>query len=138
MSQPIVEPYLFFPGTCAEAIEFYQSALGANLGYLLRMKDAPEQPPGGFPPEQADKIMHASFRIGETTIMASDGCGEAEPFGGISLSLAVQTEAEAERYFNALAEGGKITMPLAKTFWSPRFGCVTDKFGVSWMINTRS
>jgi len=136
MSSPIVEPYLFFSGKCEEALEFYKSALGARVDCLMRFKDAPEPPPPGqLPPGQENKVMHANFRIGEAMIMASDGCGEAEPFAGFSLSLAVRTGAEADRYFNALAQGGKVEMPLGKTFWSPRFGMVTDKFGVNWMIN---
>jgi PhnB protein len=135
---PIVEAYLFFNGNCEQAVEFYRQALGAEVAMMMRYKDSPEPPPPGMtPPGYENKIMHTCFRVGQTSIMASDGCGtEAEGFRGFSLSLAVNSEAEADRYFNALADGGKVIMPLGKTFWSPRFGMLTDRFGVGWMINT--
>ena len=134
--KPIVEPYLFFGGRCEEALEFYGKALGAKVIMMMRHKESPEkQPPGMLPPGFEDKIMHASFEIGETTVMASDGCEQGNKFGGFSLSLAVHSEAEAERAFTALSEGGEVQMPLTKTFWSPRFGMLTDRFGVGWMVN---
>jgi PhnB protein len=132
-----IEPYLFFGGRCEEAIAFYEKAIGAKVVMLMRYKDAPEQPPEGtLPPGNADKIMHAAFHLGESLIMASDGCGGAdEPkFGGFALSLTAPTEAEAQRVFTALTEGGTVTMPLGQTFWSPCFGIVTDKFGINWMV----
>lgn len=132
----IIQPYLFFNGKCEQAVEFYRKALGAEVEMMLRFKDSPEPPPPGMvPPGWDDKIMHTSFRIGSTTIMASDGCEQGTGFNGFSLSLSVAAEAEADRYFAALAEGGKVTMPLGKTFWSPRFGMLEDRFGVGWMIN---
>ncbi len=136
MKPPLIEPYLFFNGCCEEAIEFYKSALDAEVVALIRFREAPEAPPPGTIPDGwEDKVMHALFRVGGHAIMASDGCGpEAASFSGFSLSLSVATAAEADRYFNALAEGGQITMPLGETFWSPRFGMVTDKFGLGWMI----
>ncbi|MBS1215662.1 MAG: 3-demethylubiquinone-9 3-methyltransferase [Proteobacteria bacterium] len=132
-----VQPYLFFNGRCEEAIEFYQKTLGAEVAMLLRMKDSPEPAqPGRVPPGSENKIMHTTFRIGDTTLMASDGRCEGQPnFQGFSLSVAVPNEAEANRVFAALADGGQVQMPLAKTFWSPRFGMVADRFGVSWMIS---
>jgi len=132
-----VEPYLFFNGHCDEAIEFYKKALGAEVTMLMRFKDSPEpHPPGTVPPGAENNVMHASFRIGDTTVMASDGCSTGQTnFQGITLSLAVANEAEAERKFTALSDGGKVQMPLAKTFWSPRFGMVTDRFGVAWMVS---
>ena len=135
-SRGIVQPYLFFNGNCEQAIEFYKKALGAEVQMMMRYKESPEPPPPGMvPPGFENKIMHASLRVGETIIMASDGCSLEKPkFEGFSLSVAVSTEAEVDRLFNALAEGGKVGMPLIKTFWSPRFGMVTDKFGVGWMI----
>jgi PhnB protein len=135
---PLVEAYLFFNGNCEQAVEFYRQALGAEVSAMFRFKDSPEPPPPGMlPAGYENKVMHTCFRIGQTSVMASDGCGtEAEGFRGFSLSLAVTTEAEADRYFNALADGGKVIMPLGKTFWSPRFGMLTDRFGVGWMINT--
>ena len=135
-----VEAYLFFSGRCEEAIEFYQKALGAKVEMLMRFKESPDpMPPGMIPPGWESKVMHASLRIGETIVMASDGCGgkpgEKPGFEGFSLSLAVPPEAEADRAFAALAEGGNVTMPLDKTFWSPRFGMLQDRFGVGWMVN---
>ena len=133
----IVQPYLFFNGNCEEAVEFYRKALGAEVQMMMRFKESPEPPqPGMVPPGFENKIMHTSFRIGETTLMASDGCAaEKANFQGFSLSLSVANEAEADRVFAALADGGKITMPLSKTFWSPRFGMLEDRFGVGWMIS---
>lgn len=133
----IVQPYLFFGGNCEQAVEFYCQALGAEVEMLLRFKDSPDpMPPGMLAPGYENKVMHTSFRVGQTMIMASDGCStEKTCFQGFSLSLALTTEAEADCYFNALADGGKVTMPLGKTFWSPRFGMLEDKFGVGWMIN---
>ena len=130
-----VQPYLFFDNRCQEAVEFYQTALGAEVTMLMHYKDAPEPPPPGM----ENKVMHASFRIGDSVVMASDDCASKQTgFTGFSLSLAVADEAEAARVFAALAIGGEIRMPLAKTFWSPRFGMVADRFGVLWMINTVS
>lgn len=132
-----VQAYLFFNGNCGQAVEFYRKALGAEVEMMMRFKDSPEpHPPGMLAPGWENKVMHTSFRVGQTVVMASDGCG-SEPggFHGFSLSLATKTEAEADQAFAALAEGGKINMPLTKTFWSPRFGMLEDKFGVGWMIN---
>jgi PhnB protein len=129
-----VQPYLFFDGRCEEAIEFYKKALGAKVEMLLRFKECPDQEHKPSP-DTADKVMHSSLRIGETTIMASDGHCQGKPsFQGFSLSLPVASEAEADRLFGALAEGGEVRMPLAKTFFSPKFGMVADRFGVSWMV----
>ena len=132
-----VETYLFFDGCCEEAIEFYKKILGAEVTMLMRFKDSPEPPqPGMIPSGSENKIMHVSFRIGDTTVMASDGrCAGQANFQGFSLSLTVANEAEADRKFAALAEGGQVQMPMAKTFWSPRFGMVTDRFGVGWMVS---
>jgi len=128
-----VQPYLFFEGRCDEAIAFYRAALGAEVISLLRFKESPD--PGMCPPGAGDKVMHASFRVGETTVMASDGrCAGTPTFQGFALSLTVRTEAEAERFFGALGDGGQVHMPLTKTFFSPRFGMVADRFGVSWMV----
>jgi PhnB protein len=128
-----VQPYLFFDGRCEEAIEFYRSALGAEVTMLMRFKDSPD--PGMCAPETENKVMHASLRIGETTLMASDGqCQGKLSFQGFSLSLAVPNETEAERLFASVGEGGQVQMPLTKTFFSPSFGMVADRFGVSWMI----
>jgi PhnB protein len=131
-----VQPYLFFDGRCEEAIEFYRKALGAEVTMLMRVKDSPEPPqPGMYPPGSENKVMHASLRVGDTTVMASDGHCLGQPtFKGFSLSLDAPNEAQAERLFDALSEGGKVQMPLTKTFFSPRFGMVADRFGVSWMV----
>jgi PhnB protein len=133
----VVQPYLFFNGCCEQAVEFYRQALGAEVEMMMRFKESPDTPPPGMvPPGFENKIMHTSFRVGQTVVMASDGChADKTTFQGFSLSLAVQTEAEADRYFKALSEGGQVRMPLTKTFWSPRFGMLEDRFGIGWMIN---
>jgi PhnB protein len=128
-----VQPYLFFEGRCQEALEFYRKALGAEVTALMRYKDSPDQTM--VQPGSEDKVMHASFQIGETTVMASDGrCGGQPSFQGFALSLTAATEAEADRLFGAIADGGQVIMPLTTTFFSPRFGMTTDRFGVSWMV----
>ena len=132
-----VQAYLFFNGNCEEAVNFYRDALGAQVRMTMRYNQSPDAPPpGAVPPNWGDKIMHTSFQVGDTVVMASDGCGDGETsHSGFSLSLAVDTVAEAERYFNALARGGQVRMPLTKTFWSPGFGMLADRFGVAWMVN---
>ncbi len=131
-----IEPYLFFNGRCEDAIEFYKKALGAEVLMLMRYKDSPEPPPPGMvPPNWDNKIMHASLRIGNATVMASDGCSEGTSFQGFSLSLSVANEAEAEHAFTALSDGGQVRMPLTRTFWSPCFGMLADRFGVGWMVS---
>ncbi len=119
------------------SIEFYRKALGAEVTFLGRFKDIPgTPPPGSIPPGGENKIMHTSFRIGDTTILASDGsCTGKGSFQGIQLALQVKDVAKAEKLFAALSEGGQVKMPMMQTFWSPRFGMVTDKFGVEWMVN---
>ena len=131
-----VQPYLYFEGRCEEAIEFYRKALGAEVTMLMRYKDSPEpHQPGMVPPGAENKVMHTSFRIGETTVMASDGLCSGKPdFKGVSLTITVPNDNEAEQLFAALGDGGKVQMPLTKTFFSTRFGMVADRFGVSWMI----
>lgn len=130
-----VQPYLFFEGRCEEAARFYERALGAKIEALMRFKDSPD--PGMCPSSDENKIMHMNLRIGDQTIMASDGrCEDRPSFQGFALSLNVTKEAEAERLFAALADGGQVQMPLTKTFYSPRFGMVSDRFGVPWMIYT--
>jgi PhnB protein len=131
-----VQPYLFFDGRTEEALDYYRKTLGAEVISLMRFKENPDQGANTkVPPNSGDKVMHASFRIGDTTLMASDGYNQGKPnFQGFSLSLGVATEKEAEQRFNALADGGKVQMPLGKTFFSSRFGMVADRFGVSWMV----
>ncbi len=133
-----VEPHLCFEGRCEEAVEFYRKALGAEVTTLVRFRDMPgPHPPGSVPPGGEDKVMHASFRVGETTVLASDGrCQGPAAFRGIQLALQVPDAATAGRLFVALADGGHVQMPLGKTFWSPAFGMVADRFGVTWMVNT--
>jgi PhnB protein len=131
-----VQPYLFFDGRCEEAIEFYRKALGAQVGMLMRFKDSPEPCPEGMvPPGAENKVMHAALRVGDTTVMASDGrCTGAPQFQGISLSLDAKDDADAKRLFDALSDGGQVQMPLGKTFFASSFGMVADRFGVSWMV----
>ena len=136
MSTNQIEPYLFFGGRCEEALEFYRTVLGAQIEMMMRFNESPEpMPPGSIPAGFENKVMHASFRIGGSRLMASDGNGEGGKFEGFSLSLAVPSDAEADRAFAALAKGGKVGMPLAKTFWSSKFGMLSDRFGVGWMVS---
>lgn len=131
-----VEPYLMFDGRCEEAIEFYGKAIGAKVQMMMRYKDSPDPcPPGMLPPGSENKVMHATLTIGNSLVMCSDGDCKGKPmFKGISLSLNAPNEADCKRYFAALSEGGKVHMPLMKTFFSPSFGMVEDRFGVSWMV----
>ena len=136
MNNTLIQPYIFFGGRCEEALKFYGTALGAQVDFLMRYKESPEPlPPGRLPAGYENKVMHATFRIAGNTLMASDGCEEGASFAGFSLSLAVPTEAEANRAFAALADGGQVKMPLTKTFWSPCFGMLTDRFGIGWMVS---
>ena len=131
----LVQPYLFFGGRCEEALEFYRSAVGAEVQMLMRYKESPEPNPA-MPDCFGDKVMHASFRFGDSTVMASDGMCDGTPnFEGFSLSITVPDETQADRVFDALAQDGLISMPLEKTFWAPKFGMLTDRFGVGWMVS---
>jgi len=130
-----VQPYLFFDGRCEEALEFYKKAIGAEVKVLMRFKDNPEPRPGTVPPGAENKIMHANFSIGDTEVLASDGRCLGQPkFEGFALSIWARNAAEADKVFAALADGGQVHMPLGKTFFSPRFGMVADKFGIGWMV----
>ena len=133
---PIVQPYLFFNGSCEQAVEFYRKALGAEVEMMMRFKESPEPPkPGMVPPGFENKIMHACVNINGAPVMLSDGRVENKPkFEGFSLSLDTNEPAEGDRMFNALAQGGQVQMPLGETFFAKRFGMVADKFGVGWMI----
>jgi PhnB protein len=128
-----VQPYLSFEGRCDEAIEFYKKALGAKVDMLMRFKECPDQ--SMVSPQNGEKVMHAAVRVGDDQILMSDGrCGGSANFSGFSLALSAKSEADAARMFNALADGGQVRMPMAKTFFSPRFGMVADKFGIGWMV----
>jgi PhnB protein len=128
-----VQPYLAFEGRCDEAIEFYKKAIGAKVEMLMRFKEAPDQ--SMVTPANADKVMHAALRAGDTQLLMSDGrCTGSANFHGIALALSVPTDADADRIFGALADGGKVNMPLQKTFFASRFGMIADKFGVGWMV----
>ncbi len=129
-----VESYLFFNGRCEEAMQFYCSALGAKLEFLMRYKESPKPPEGGVPPGWEDKVIHARLLIGDTKVMAADDCQGHPRFQGFSLCVEPSDEAQAKKQFDALAEGGKVDMPLGKTFYSPCFGMVTDRFGMLWMV----
>ena len=135
MQQATVQTYLFFNGRCEEALEFYQEVAGAKVEMVLRFNESPDPVQEDMiPPGFEDKIMHCSFTIGQTTVMATDHPGVVPQFGAFRLALTVPTESAADRVFNALADGGKVDMPLTKTFWSPRYGMLTDKFGIGWMV----
>jgi PhnB protein len=130
-----VQPYVFFGGRCEEALNFYRETIGAEIIAMMRFSDSPEPHPH-MQPGNENKVMHASFRIGETTLMASDGMCEGNPnFNGFSLAITVPDDSEAERVFNALAQGGKITTPLTETFWTSKFGMFEDRFGLGWMVS---
>jgi PhnB protein len=131
-----VQSYLFFNGQCEEALEFYKGAIGARVEMLMRFRDNPDTPqPGMCPPGFDDKVMHAELRIGDSVVMASDGMTPGKPeFKGFSLTVTAKDEAEADRLFGALGKGGQVQMPLGKTFFSPRFGAVADRYGVSWIV----
>ena len=136
----LVQSYLFFNGRCEEALEFYRKALGAQVTMMMRFKDNPDPMtdgcgPDGAPAPDPNSVMHASFKIGETEVMASDGMGGGKAeFKGFSLSVSVASDAEAQRLFKLLGEGGKVEMPMDKTFFASAFGMVVDRFGVSWMV----
>jgi PhnB protein len=132
----LVQAYLNFDGRCEAALNFYKKALGAEVTMLMRMNESPEPPkPGLVAPGSADKVLHAAFRIGETMLLASDcHCSGKPVFQGFSLTITARDEVEANRVFAALSDGGQVTAPLSKTFFSPRFGMVTDRFGVAWMV----
>ncbi len=135
MPTTAITPYLFFGGRCDEALAFYQQALGAEVEMLMRFSESPEPtPPGVLQPGFENKVMHASFRVRGVPLMASDGCDDKSKFDGLRLALSVPTGADARKAFDALADGGSVQMPLTKTFWSPCYGMVTDRFGLGWMV----
>ena len=131
-----VQPYLTFEGRCEEALTFYQAALSAEILSMMRYKDSPlPEGTGARPPGSDEKIMHASLRIGDSVLMASDGrCSGAPEFKGVSLSLALPDPAQAIRIFAALAQGGEVLVPMTETFFAQRFGMVADRFGLSWLV----
>jgi len=132
-----VQSYLFFDGKCDEALEFYKRALGAKVNALMRFGEAPDQ--SMVKPENKNKVMHSEFQIGDTVIMASDGYCNGKPgFQGFSMAIAVPTDAEAKRVFDAISDGGQVSMPLSKTFFASSFGTASDKYGVGWMVITES
>jgi PhnB protein len=135
-----LQSYLFYDGRCQEALDFYTSAIGAKVESLMRFRDSPEPPdPKSMPHGSGDNVMHASFRVGDSVVLASDGFGRGKPvFQGFGLALTVASDAEAERMYAALASGGSVQQPLTRTFFASSFGMVTDKFGVMWMVITES
>ena len=126
-----VQPYLMFAGNCAEAVEFYRTAVSAEVGHISKYKDVPD--PRMVRPGMAEQVMHVQFKVGQSVILASDGCEEGK-FDGFSLAVTLDTTDQADATFAALAAGGSVKMPLAATFWSPKFGMLTDRFGVGWMV----
>lgn len=130
-----VQAYISYRGRCEQALAFYKTAIGAEVTGLMRWKDSPDaamKPPPGF----GEKVMNASFRIGDTLLMADDSPGEVQAeFKGMTLAIEVADDAEAQRVFTALGQGGKVTTALMKTFWTSSFGMLTDQFGVPWMVN---
>ena len=134
-----VQAYLTFAGRCEEALEFYKEAAGAEVTTLMRWSDSPD-PEMKAPPGRENKIMHAAFKIGDTTLMADDGMGTQQKaeFKGVTLALSAASDADTKRLFDALGGGGSVQMPLTKTFWTSSFGMLTDRFGVPWMVMTAS
>ena len=131
-----IQPYLSFEGRADEAIEFYKTSIGAKVEMLMRFKEAPDQ--SMISPGNAEKVMHAALRAGDALLLMSDGrCTGGTNFHGIALALSVKDDAEADRVFAALSDGGKVNMPLGKTFFSSKFGMLSDKFGVGWMVMVR-
>lgn len=134
-----IQPYLFFDGRCEEALEFYKAAAGAKVEMLMRYRENPERNKSMEPPGAEDKVMHSSFKIGDTMVMASDGhCTGKPKFDGFSLAVSVKDAAEADKIYAGLSKGGEPSMPLTKTFFSPKFGMLRDKFGVNWMVMVAS
>jgi len=135
-----VQPYLFFDGKCEEALDFYKSAIGARVEMMMRFGESPEKgDPGHMPPNSENKIMHASFKVGDTLVMASDGhCTGKPSFQGFALALTAKDDAEAEKLFGALGKGGQVQQPLVKTFFASKFGMLTDRYGVGWMVITQA
>jgi len=133
-----VHAYLSFDGRCEEALKYYEKTLGAKLGLVMRFSESPDKPPPGMlPPGAENKIMHSELHIGDTLVMATDGnCAGKPSFSGISLAISVGQEADARRLFDALAKDGQVQMPLGKTFFSPAFGMLVDRFGINWMVVT--
>lgn len=131
---PVLDSYLFFDGTCAEAMRFYERTLGGKLEMMMTYGQSPD--PEHCPPGSKDRIMHASLIVDGRSLMASDTpAGQAGAgMNGFSLSLAYQSADEARRIFDKLADGGKVTMPVSKTFWAEAFGMLTDRFGTPWMV----
>ncbi|CAN5913450.1 VOC family protein [soil metagenome] len=138
----IVQPYLFFDGKCEEALEFYKSAIGAKVETLMRFSEHPDKPDlshMNLPPGSENKVMHAAFKVGDSQVLASDGhCAGKPSFQGFGLALSAKSDAEAEKLFAAVGEGGQVVMPMGKTFYAAKFGMVTDRFGVLWMVMTES
>lgn len=132
---PTLHPYLGFDGTCEEAFRFYERKLGGRIGPMMTFVGTPMADAVGA--DWAKKILHGQIVIEGVTVMGSDvPPGRYEPAKGISLCLSLADVDRAEALFAALAEDGRVTMPLAQTFWAARFGTVTDKFGIPWMINS--
>jgi len=128
-----VQPYVFFEGRAEEAIDFYVKAIGAERKAVMHYSESPD--PTHAPPGSAGKVMHGEFRVGETVVMCSDGmCSGNAVFKGFALTLSARDTDEANRFFNALGEGGQVQMALSPTFFSAAFGMVHDKFGVMWMV----
>ena len=128
-----VQPYLFFDGKCEEALDFYKGAIGAKVDMMMRFKEAPDQ--SQMQPNTGEKVMHAAFHVGTTQVLSSDGhCAGKPSFQGFGLALNAKNDAEAEKLFAAVGNGGQVLQPLTKTFFASKFGMVADKFGIMWMV----
>lgn len=133
-----IAPYLTFNGQCEAALAFYAEALGGKVTALMRFEGSPMDN-DQMPPGWGHKVMHANFQADGAEFMASDGMpGMPAPiYGGFAMSVYVPKDKDrAEQVFNALADGGKVTMPFAPPFWGGHFGMLIDRFGVPWMVST--
>ncbi len=130
-----VQAYLSFQGRTLEALDFYKGAIGATVDMVMHFNDAPPEMQSQIAPEMKEKVMHCAFRVGSTQLMATDGdCNNTPAFSGITLALNAGSIEEAEKMFAALGKGGTVTMPMSETFFAHRFGVLSDKFGVKWMV----
>src|SRR3954470_16427525 len=128
-----VQTYIYGEGRSEEMLDFYKNAVGAQVTALMRFKESPDQ--SMVSRASKEKVMHAAFKVGDTDMMISDGRNQGNPkFDGFALTVQAKDEAEAEKYFKALSEGGKVTMPLTETFFAKKFGMLADRFGVNWMV----
>ena len=128
-----VSPYLSFNGQCEDAFTFYARCLGGQLGAIFRYAGSPMA--DRVPADWQDKVMHGSVTVGALVLMGGDVAHRYEPPKGFTLSVQIESAAEAERIFHELSQDGLVSMPLEQTFWAARFGMLVDRFGIPWQVN---